>query len=136
MRSGSWKAIWLSRTSYQVNLRNINKSQALVVFTVALLFSMTIYHNGHFRDLFSYYEHAGEKTYDIGNDGWTVDLSSQFEMADEFDLMLKNIDNYEYPANSIIVVNKGKIVDTGTHQELLKNSAIYSNLYSKQLSAN
>jgi subfamily B ATP-binding cassette protein MsbA len=39
-------------------------------------------------------------------------------------------------ANSIIVVNKGKIVDTGTHQELLKNSAIYSNLYSKQLSAN
>ena len=39
-------------------------------------------------------------------------------------------------ANSIIVVNQGKIVDTGTHKELLKNSTIYSNLYSKQLSAN
>ena len=39
-------------------------------------------------------------------------------------------------ANSIIVVNKGKIVETGTHKELLKNSNIYSNLYSKQLSAN
>ena len=91
-------------------MRNINKSQALVVFTVALLFSMTIYHNGHFRDLFSYYEHAGEKTYDIDNDGWGVDLSSQFEMADEFDLMLKNIDDYEYPANSVIVVNQGTIV--------------------------
>ena len=39
-------------------------------------------------------------------------------------------------ANSIIVVNKGKIVETGTHKELLKNSSIYSNLYSKQLSAN
>jgi len=39
-------------------------------------------------------------------------------------------------ANSIIVVNEGKIVDSGTHKELLKNSTIYSNLYSKQLSAN
>jgi CubicO group peptidase (beta-lactamase class C family) len=71
---------------------------------------MTIYHNGHFRDLFSYYEHAGEKTYDIDNDGWTVDLDSEFEMADEFNLMLKNIDDYEYPANSVLVVNQGTIV--------------------------
>ena len=39
-------------------------------------------------------------------------------------------------ANKIIVVNKGKIVETGTHNELLKNSSIYKNLYSKQLSAN
>ena len=38
-------------------------------------------------------------------------------------------------ANKIIVVNKGKIVETGTHNELLKNSSIYKNLYSKQLSA-
>ena len=88
----------------------INKSQILVAFTVVLLFSMTIYHNGHFRDIFSYYEHAGEKTYDIDNDGWTVDLDSQFEMADEFNLMLKNIDDYEYPANSVLVVNQGTIV--------------------------
>ena len=88
----------------------INKSQILVAFTVVLLFSMTIYHNGHFRDLFSYYEHAGEKTYDIDNDGWTVDLDSEFEMADEFNLMLKNIDDYEYPANSVLVVNQGTIV--------------------------
>ena len=65
-------------------MTTINKSQILVAFTVVLLFSMTIYHNGHFRDIFSYYEHAGEKTYDIDNDGWTVDLDSQFEMADEF----------------------------------------------------
>ena len=39
-------------------------------------------------------------------------------------------------ANKIIVINQGKIVETGTHNELLKNSIIYKNLYSKQLSTN
>ena len=38
-------------------------------------------------------------------------------------------------ADKIIVMNRGKIVDTGTHSELLKNSMVYKNLYSKQLSA-
>ena len=38
-------------------------------------------------------------------------------------------------ANKIIVMNQGKIVDIGTHNELLQNSTIYKNLYSKQLSA-
>ena len=38
-------------------------------------------------------------------------------------------------ADKIIVINQGKIIDTGTHSELLKNSPIYKNLYSKQLSA-
>ncbi len=38
-------------------------------------------------------------------------------------------------ANKIIVINKGKIIDAGTHDELLKNSSTYKNLYSKQLSA-
>jgi len=37
-------------------------------------------------------------------------------------------------ADKIIVLNQGKIVDTGTHDVLLKNSDIYRNLYSKQLS--
>ena len=39
-------------------------------------------------------------------------------------------------ADKIIVLNKGEIVETGTHNDLLKNSIIYKNLYSKQLSAN
>ena len=39
-------------------------------------------------------------------------------------------------ADKIIVLDQGKIVETGTHNELLKNSIIYKNLYSKQLSAN
>tara|TARA_B100001123_G_scaffold374965_1_gene440607 strand:- start:701 stop:2068 length:1368 start_codon:yes stop_codon:yes gene_type:complete len=38
-------------------------------------------------------------------------------------------------ANKIFVLNQGKIADIGTHSELLKNSMIYKNLYSKQLSA-
>ena len=38
-------------------------------------------------------------------------------------------------ADKIFVLNQGKITDFGTHNELLKNSMIYKNLYSKQLSA-
>ena len=39
-------------------------------------------------------------------------------------------------ANKIFVLDQGKIIDSGTHSELLKNSNIYKNLYNKQLSAN
>ena len=38
-------------------------------------------------------------------------------------------------ADKIILVNRGEISDFGTHNELLKSSMIYKNLYSKQLSA-
>ena len=38
-------------------------------------------------------------------------------------------------ADKIIVLNQGEITDIGTHKELLQNSVIYKNLYSKQLSA-
>ena len=38
-------------------------------------------------------------------------------------------------ADKIFVLNQGEIIDIGTHSELLKNSIIYQNLYSKQLSA-
>jgi len=38
-------------------------------------------------------------------------------------------------ADKIFVLNHGKIADFGTHNELLKKSMIYKNLYSKQLSA-
>ena len=38
-------------------------------------------------------------------------------------------------ADKIIVLNKGQIADAGTHSELLKDSMIYKNLYSKQLRA-
>jgi subfamily B ATP-binding cassette protein MsbA len=39
-------------------------------------------------------------------------------------------------ANKIFVLDQGKIADSGTHNELLKKSEIYKNLYNKQLSTN
>ncbi len=36
-------------------------------------------------------------------------------------------------ANKIAVFDSGKIVEIGTHQELIKNSSLYSNLYKKEL---
>ena len=39
-------------------------------------------------------------------------------------------------ANKIIVLDQGKIVDSGTHAELLGKSNIYKNLYNKQLRSN
>ena len=39
-------------------------------------------------------------------------------------------------AEKIIVLKEGKIIETGKHQDLLNNSVVYKNLYSKQLSAN
>ena len=35
-------------------------------------------------------------------------------------------------ANKIFVIDKGKITDSGTHEELIKNSEIYKNFYHKQ----
>ena len=39
-------------------------------------------------------------------------------------------------ADKIIVLKQGQIVETGNHNQLLKDSTIYKNLYSKQLSTN
>ena len=41
-----------------------------------------------------------------------------------------------FGADKIFVVSQGKIVDEGTHLELLKNSLIYQNFYNKQLKHN
>ena len=41
-----------------------------------------------------------------------------------------------FGADKIFVVNQGKIVDEGTHLELLKNSLIYKDFYNKQLKHN
>ena len=39
-------------------------------------------------------------------------------------------------ADKIIVLKEGRIVEAGKHEDLLKDSTVYKNLYSKQLSAN
>ena len=36
-------------------------------------------------------------------------------------------------SNKIFVIDKGKVVDEGSHQELLKKSSIYKNFYEKQI---
>ena len=41
-----------------------------------------------------------------------------------------------FKANKIFVINKGKIIDEGTHLDLLKNSVAYQNFYNKQLKNN
>ena len=41
-----------------------------------------------------------------------------------------------FRANKIFVIDHGKIIDQGTHSELLKNSLIYQNFYNKQLKNN
>ena len=39
-------------------------------------------------------------------------------------------------ADKIIVLNEGEIVEIGKHEDLVENSVVYKNLYSKQLSTN
>jgi len=39
-------------------------------------------------------------------------------------------------ANTILVIDKGKIMESGTHQELLNKNGMYLNLYQKQLKQN
>ena len=34
--------------------------------------------------------------------------------------------------DKIYILNKGKVIDEGTHSELVKNSTVYKNLYDKQ----
>ncbi len=39
-------------------------------------------------------------------------------------------------ASKIFVIDKGNVVSTGTHKELLNNSKIYTNFYNKQINSN
>ena len=62
-----------------------------MAFFMVLIFSMTVYHNIHFDNIFSYYEHNGEKEYVLEEDGWIVDLESNYEMKSQFDAMFSDI---------------------------------------------
>ena len=65
-------------------MQKSNNNQKIIASVIVLLFSMTIYHNIHFDNIFSYYEHNGEKSYDLENDGWSVALESQYDMKPAF----------------------------------------------------
>ena len=53
-----------------------------------------------------------------------------------YEPMSSSLDETIIRANKIIVLDQGKIVDSGTHAELLGKSNIYKNLYNKQLRSN
>lgn len=103
-------------------MQKSNNNQKIIASVIVLLFSMTIYHNIHFDNIFSYYEHNGEKSYDLENDGWSVDLESQYDMKPEFDQMFLELEKIDYPANSIILVKNGTIVHEEYYNDFSYNT--------------
>ena len=103
-------------------MQKSNNNQKIIASVIVLLFSMTIYHNIHFDNIFSYYEHNGEKSYDLENDGWSVALGSQYVMKPEFDQMFLELEKIDYPANSIILVKNGTIVHEEYYNDFSYNT--------------
>ena len=91
-------------------MQEINRSRKFIAFVVILLFSMTIYQNINFDKLFDYYEHNGNKEYDLENDGWIVDLESDYHRQSEFDAMFSELESRDYPATSVLLVKNGTLV--------------------------
>ena len=119
-------------------MQRINNNQKFVAIIIVLLFSMTIYHNIYFDKIFSYYEHNGEKDYDLDNDGWVVDLNYQYDLKVDFDEMFSELDNRDYPANSVILVKDGYIVREEYYNDFNYNTEFntYSALEPSTVGAN
>ena len=66
--------------------------------------------NINFDKLFDYYEHNGNKEYDLENDGWIVDLESDYHRQSEFDAMFSELESRDYPATSVLLVKNGTLV--------------------------
>ena len=60
-----------------------------------------------------------------------VNLAIQNIMKDRTCLIITHNLNTIKNCDKILILDKGKIVDSGTHDKLLKNSEIYSNLFEK-----
>ena len=91
-------------------MKQINLSRKIIAFSVVLILSMAIYQNVYFDKLFDYYEHNGDKEYDLDEDGWSVDLRSEYHMKSEFEAMFSEMESWDYPASSVILVKNGTIV--------------------------
>ena len=98
-------------------MKSINLRQKIIAFSVVLIFSMAIYQNIYFDKLFDYYEHNGNKEYDLSRDGWSVDLGSEYHMKSEFEAMFSEMENWDYPASSVILVKNGTIVHEKYYEE-------------------
>ncbi|MEC7494435.1 MAG: serine hydrolase domain-containing protein, partial [Candidatus Thermoplasmatota archaeon] len=98
-------------------MKSINLRQKIIAFSVVLIFSMAIYQNIYFDKLFDYYEHNGNKEYDLSRDGWSVDLGSEYHMKSDFEAMFSEMENWDYPASSVILVKNGTIVHEKYYEE-------------------
>ena len=109
-------------------MKQTNRSQKIIALTVVLIFSMAIYQNIYFDKLFDYYEHNGNKEYNSEEDGWVVDLDSEYHRKSEFDAMFSEMEARDYPANSVLLVKNGTVV----HEEYFRgfNSKTEFNTYS------
>ncbi len=46
---------------------------------------------------------------------------------------LKSLEQVNYSAHKVYVIDNGSIIDEGNHEELMKTSEIYKSFYEKQL---
>lgn len=103
-------------------MQKFNNNRKFIASIIILLFSMTAYHNVYFDNIFSYYEHNGEKIYDLEEDNWSVALESQYEMKSEFDKMFLELERIDYPANSILLVKDNTIVHEEYYNDFKYNT--------------
>jgi ATP-binding cassette subfamily B protein len=71
----------------------------------------------------------------------SVDLATEFHIQQALDRLMKGRTSFVIAqristvlnADQILVMDKGKIVAHGRHEELMENSAIYAEIYNSQL---
>jgi ATP-binding cassette, subfamily B, multidrug efflux pump len=73
----------------------------------------------------------------------SVDLVTEYKIQKALDTLMQGRTSFVIAqristvlnASKIIVLDKGKVVDMGTHKDLMENSAIYAEIYNSQLVA-
>ncbi len=71
----------------------------------------------------------------------SVDLNTEYEIQKALDKLMEGRTSFVIAqristvlnADQILVLDKGKVVDIGVHEELMENSAIYAEIYHSQL---
>ena len=71
----------------------------------------------------------------------SVDLNTEYEIQQALDQLMEGRTSFVIAqristvlnADQILVLEKGRIVDRGKHEDLMENSAIYAEIYHSQL---
>jgi ATP-binding cassette subfamily B protein len=71
----------------------------------------------------------------------SVDLNTEYEIQKALDKLMEGRTSFVIAqristvlnADQIIVLENGRIADTGVHEDLMENSAIYAEIYHSQL---